>query len=431
VTRGAAETARGRPGGQHRRGLPRADATDYPERKRVTRRRPVTLAAGLGVAAGALLFLGYLRVSWTVAATSDGAAQALQARDMLAGNWLLHGWTVSDVSFYTTELPEYVLVELARPFGVGVIHVAGLALAVAGTGVALGRFPRPPGIPRPGLAGLPGLALQAPGRAPADLVDSVLAVAIVANLASYVLSIEPGTVVGTGYDAREIAAVLPLGAVLAGRVFGPKLAAALKRAWSIPRPARRCAASPGAELATGAEGRVRSGLAVVAVGLVLTGYGIAFAYSAAQPRAVNGDEVLADWLAGHGLGYGLGGASANVVTVDSGGRTEVAPVAVRDGRVRPLLYQSSAAAYDPRQHDATFLITGAPAARAGDAAEAIPAAAVRATFGQPARMYRFDGFTIEAWNVNLLTKMRRQAVRSWECSQSHMLEGRPDAACFE
>ncbi len=52
---------------------------------------------------GALLFLGYLRVSWTVAATADGAAQALQARDMLAGNWLLHGWTLSDVSFYTTS----------------------------------------------------------------------------------------------------------------------------------------------------------------------------------------------------------------------------------------------------------------------------------------------------------------------------------------
>ena len=150
---------------------------------------------------------------------------------------------------------------------------------------------------------------------------------------------------------------------------------------------------------------MRAGVAVVAAGLVLTGYVVAFGYSAAQPRAVNGDEVLADWLAGHGLRYGLGGASANVVTVDSGGRTEVAAVAVRDGRVRPLLYQSPAAAYDPRQHDATFLITGAPAARAGDAPEAIPAAAVRATFGQPARMYRFDGFTIEAWNVNLLTKM--------------------------
>ena len=50
----------------------------------------------------------------------------------------------------------------------------------------------------------------------AGLVDSVLAVAIVANLLSYLLSIDPGTMLGTGYEAREIAAVLPLGAVLAG-----------------------------------------------------------------------------------------------------------------------------------------------------------------------------------------------------------------------
>ena len=326
-----------------------------------------------------------------------------------------------------------------------VLHLAGLALAIAGTAVALGRFLWPPGIPAPDLAdaalaaegretgrearrgiqSAPGGAFciphvargpnrggppdtgeagaahgeatalrrptgwwQARGRPPADLVDSVLAVAIVANLASYVLSIEPGTVVGTGYDAREIAAVLPLGAVLAGRVFGPKLAAALKRG-GPPLPGRRSAA-----------------VAVLAAGFALVGYGIAFGYSAAQPGAVSGDKALADWLAGHGLRYGLGGASANVVTVDSGGRTGVAAVAVRDGRVGPLLYQSPAAAYDPRQHDATFLITGAPAARAGDAPEAIPAAAVRATFGQPARVYRFDGFTIEAWSVNLLTKMR-------------------------
>ena len=100
-----------------------------------------------GAAAGALLtgllFLGYLRVSWTVAATADGAAQALQARDMLAGNWLLHGWTVSDVSFYTTELPEYVLVELVRPLGASVIHVAAAAtytlLVLAACALARGR----------------------------------------------------------------------------------------------------------------------------------------------------------------------------------------------------------------------------------------------------------------------------------------------------
>jgi hypothetical protein len=276
-----------------------------------------------------------------------------------------------------------------------VLHLAGLALAVAAVGVALGRFSRPRGLPAPLLArpAPAGETIAAPaaaarrrraGRRPAaDLVDSVLAVAIVANLASYALSVEPGTVLGTGYDAREIAAVLPLGAVLAARVFGPKLAASLKRARSVRPP-----------------------FTALAFGLLLAGYAVAFGWSAAQPGAVSGDQVLADWLAGHGLRYGLGGPSANLVTVESGGRTGVAVVTVRKGRVRPLLYQSSAAAYDPWQHDATFLIAGAPAARAGDAAEAIPAAAVRATFGRPARVYRFDGFTVDVWNVNLLTKTR-------------------------
>ncbi|MCW2893749.1 MAG: hypothetical protein JWO75_3238 [Actinomycetia bacterium] len=35
----------------------------------------------------------------------------------------------------------------------------------------------------------------------------------------------------------------------------------------------------------------------------------------------------------------------------------------------------------------------------------IPAAAVRANFGRAAPVYRFDGFTVDAWDVNLLTKM--------------------------
>jgi hypothetical protein len=92
--------------------------------------------------------------------------------------------------------------------------------------------------------------------------------------------------------------------------------------------------------------------------------------------------VLADWLVGHGLRYGLGGAMANVVTADSGART-FAAVTVSRGRVRPLLYQSSAEAYDPRLHDATFLVAGTPAAGARDSAATIPAPAVRATFGPP------------------------------------------------
>ena len=79
--------------------------------------------AALAVAAVGL-FLCYLRVSGTIPDNSDGSDQALQAWDMLHGNWLLHGWTVGDVSYYTTELPEYILVELIRGLDPSVIHVA-------------------------------------------------------------------------------------------------------------------------------------------------------------------------------------------------------------------------------------------------------------------------------------------------------------------
>ena len=44
---------------------------------------------------------------------SDGASQALQAWAMLHGNVLLQGLVaVGRVPFNTTELPEYLLVEL-------------------------------------------------------------------------------------------------------------------------------------------------------------------------------------------------------------------------------------------------------------------------------------------------------------------------------
>ena len=84
------------------------------------------LAWALGTAlAGVVLFSCYLRQSRTVSVGSDGASQALQAWDLLHGNLLLHGWWVTDVSFYTTELPQYALIELARGLTADVIHVAG------------------------------------------------------------------------------------------------------------------------------------------------------------------------------------------------------------------------------------------------------------------------------------------------------------------
>ena len=126
----------------------------------------------------------------------------------------------------------------------------------------------------PGLGGLPmaagialaavhlvGVALAAWGffRAfrhfydPGNLVSPVLATAIVVNVLAYVLSVIP---VGV-FDAREILAVLPFGAVLAGRMVPGQLA-------GVPRRLKPALAGASA--------------AVLACYLAALGYG------AAQPR---------------------------------------------------------------------------------------------------------------------------------------------------
>jgi hypothetical protein len=105
----------------------------------------------LTVASWALLavagFVVYLELARTRAVDSDGAANALQAWDMLHGNLLLRGWRVSDVSFYTTELPQYMLIELVRGLNSGVVHIAAamtytlavLTAALVAKGTATGR----------------------------------------------------------------------------------------------------------------------------------------------------------------------------------------------------------------------------------------------------------------------------------------------------
>jgi hypothetical protein len=93
-----------------------------PAAGRPLRRRLLTVVLwALGVVAA---FACYLRLADTRAVNTDGAAQALPAWDMLHGNLLLHGWQIADVSFYTTELPEYMLVELVRGLNAGVVHIA-------------------------------------------------------------------------------------------------------------------------------------------------------------------------------------------------------------------------------------------------------------------------------------------------------------------
>ena len=88
----------------------------------VRRRRWVEAAAF--VLAAAALFAIYLRLSRTVPENSDQANILLVASDMLHGNVLLHGWYLTDVSFYTTELPQYALLEIFFGVHANTAHIA-------------------------------------------------------------------------------------------------------------------------------------------------------------------------------------------------------------------------------------------------------------------------------------------------------------------
>jgi hypothetical protein len=88
----------------------------------VRRRRWVELA-GFAVFVAAL-FAVYLRLSRTSPENSDQANILLAASDMLHGNLLLHGWYLTDVSFYTTELPQYALLEIFFGVHANTAHIA-------------------------------------------------------------------------------------------------------------------------------------------------------------------------------------------------------------------------------------------------------------------------------------------------------------------
>jgi hypothetical protein len=244
------------------------------------------------------------------------------------------------------------------------LHAPGIALAVAAFAAVAWHLPRQH-----------------------DLIGDVLAVAIVVNMAGFAASIIPAT----PFDTREIAALLPFGAVLAGRVFGPWLAA------------------------------IRPGAAALAVACACQL--AALGYAAAQPPAADPDQALADWLAAHHLAGGLGTFNdSNITTLDSGGAVRLLavswlppaaavrpllnphperrlPLPLPGGAAVPRLYQSAASWYDPRTRYADFVVTGT----AGGTADLIPRGEILALAGPPAATYQFQSFTVMVWNTNLLT----------------------------
>ena len=247
------------------------------------------------------------------------------------------------------------------------LHAPGIVLAAAAFGLAVRRVPYRE-----------------------DLISDVLAVGLVVNLADFVAS----TIPATPFDARELAAALPYGAVLAGRVFGPRLGGDRSRL-------RR---------GGGWLGRLRPG--VVALTLAGVCQLTALGYEATRPAAGSPEQALAGWLAARHLTTGLGTyTESNCTTLASGGAVRMLTVSWRTahaGGTVARLYQSSASWYDPRTADANFVVTGT----ADGTADLIPRAEILALAGPPARTYQFESFTIMVWNKNLLTLLASPPSRT-------------------
>ena len=136
-----------------------AAAPQAPSSRAAARRLLATAAAVLAVA---LLFVAYLQMSRTYPENSDESNDLLMAWDMLHGNVLLHGWYLSDVSFITTELPQYLVLERLFGLHTDTAHIAAamtytlvVVLAVllargpaAGNGVGQGQISRREAAPR-------------------------------------------------------------------------------------------------------------------------------------------------------------------------------------------------------------------------------------------------------------------------------------------
>jgi hypothetical protein len=229
------------------------------------------------------------------------------------------------------------------------VHLAGAIVMVCALGVGLARIFRF-----------------------GELIVPVFAVAIVLNLGAYMISTHAQDLLG----AREMAEVLPLGAVLAGRVLGDRVAPWTRAAktWFVPV------------------------LAVLAAGYLAT-----LGYGAAQPSVPAENQSLASWLLAHRLTDGLATYwQADSTTVDTHRQVLLSAV-VQDvrGRLMPYQWETDDANFDPARHYASFVVADGLDARPGMQRSA------ELTFGRPQRIYRADGYTIMVYDTNLLADLDR------------------------
>ena len=206
-------------------------------------------------------------------------------------------------------------------------------------------------------------ALRRLYRADADLIVQVLSIGFVILLAAYVL--------GTKNDENEIVGLLPLGAVLAGRV----LTAPIIRNKLVP-----------------------------ALAIVLVIYAGMLGSNALRPAHMGRAAEFGAWLNAHHLVYGLGNFwNSTNTTVGSGGQVQVRPVRTFEDRIVTTLSESSGEWYDPHQHYANFIVSSRWWTCHG---VCVGLHSVRQSFGPPAVTYSFRAWRILVYNKNLLSRLR-------------------------
>jgi len=202
-----------------------------------------------------------------------------------------------------------------------------------------------------------------------DLIEQILVAAVTINLVAYVVSTQSNLVI----DTREIAAVLPFSAVLAGRLLTRRLVAARLTPILL---------------------------------LVLAGYLGGLAWEVAQPSVPPQNQQLTSWLEAHHLHTGLSGYwESNVVTLTSGDAVQIRQVWVVGGRVVPHDTEYKAEWFDPRRSSANFVVLARTATSEYPGFTAEPA--VLRTFGQPGHVYHVGSrYEVLVWNRNLLDDLR-------------------------
>lgn len=234
--------------------------------------------------------------------------------------------------------------------GIAFLHLVGAGLALAGL-----------------LAGIAGLLRGS------DRVTQALTVGTLVTLGAgaFASSMKPG------YDAHEIAVVLPFGAVLAGRTVAP---------WLMRRDLPRLA----------------GGAAAAVLGAVAACYLGVLGYSASQPAAHAWTGSLTGYLTAHHLTSGIGMYwAANITTASTDWHVRVIPA--QPTPATPYAWLTKPSWYNPDKYSANFVIAGR---YTGDLTT-YPVKTVLREFGRPAREYKYDGYVIMVYDRNLLRDVHR------------------------